>query len=84
MQVIIYGKENCVECNKSKLLCQMQSIRFQYLTVGQDISVEELQAKVGQSVRSLPQTFIERDGAQAFVGGYDALRRALQGATAAA
>jgi glutaredoxin 1 len=82
MQIIIYGKDNCTECNKSKLLCQMQSIRFQYLTLGQDISVEDLQAKVGQPVRSLPQTFIEREGSQAYVGGYDALRRALQSAAA--
>ena len=80
MQVIIYGKDNCTECNKSKLLCQMQSIRFQYLTLGQDISVEDLRTKVGQPVRSLPQTFIEREGAQAYVGDYDALRRTLQNA----
>ena len=58
----------------------MQSINFQYLTVGQDISVEDLQTKVGQPVRSLPQTFIEREGAQAYVGDYDALRRTLQNA----
>ena len=84
MQVIIYGKDNCTECNKSKLLCQMQSIRFQYLTVGQDISVENLQAKVGQPVRTLPQTFIEREGVQTYVGGYDALRRTLQNVAAMA
>ena len=45
-----------------------------------DISVEDLQTKVGQPVRSLPQTFIEREGAQAYVGDYDALRRTLQNA----
>lgn len=78
MEVIIYGKDNCTDCNKSKLLCQMQSIAFQYLSVGQDISVEDLQAKVGQSVRSLPQTFIKRNGTVAYVGNYEALRRTLQ------
>lgn len=82
MEVIIYGKDNCTDCNKSKLLCQMQSIAFQYLSVGQDISVEELQAKVGQPVRSLPQTFIKRNGTLDYVGSYDALRRTLQETTA--
>lgn len=83
MQVIIYGKDDCTECRKSRLLCQMQSVPFQYLTVGREISVADLQARVGRPVRSLPQTFIERDGAVTHVGGYDALRLALQGATAA-
>lgn len=83
MHVIIYGKDDCTECHKSRLLCQMQSISFQYLTVGREISVEDLQTRIGRPVRSLPQTFIERDGAITHVGGYDALRRALQGAAAA-
>ena len=78
MQVIIYGKDNCTDCHKTKMLCQIQSIAFQYQTVGQDISVEDLQSKVGQPVRSLPQIFIDRDGAVAYLGGYDALRSALQ------
>lgn len=77
MQVIIYGKDNCTDCHKTKMLCQIQSIAFQYQTVGQDISVEELHAKVGQPVRSLPQIFIDHNGAVAYVGGYDALRGTL-------
>lgn len=79
MLVIIYGKDNCVECNKARMLCQIQSIGFEYRTVGLDISAQDLQAKVGQPVRSLPQIFIQPGGATAaiHVGGYDALRQAL-------
>lgn len=77
MQVIIYGKDDCVECNKARMLCQIQSIDFQYHLVGQGVSVDELQAKVGQPVRSLPQIFIQQGGADDYVGGYDALRQAL-------
>ncbi|MDO5691654.1 MAG: glutaredoxin domain-containing protein [Pseudomonadota bacterium] len=78
MQIIIYGKDNCVDCDKTRMLCQIQSIKFEYHALGQDISLEELQAKVGQPVRSLPQIFVRRDGAATHVGGYDALRHMLQ------
>lgn len=77
MQVIIYGKDGCPDCDKSKLLCQMQSIDFHYHTVGTDISVDELHAKVGTPVRSLPQIFIRKEDAITHIGGYEALRRSL-------
>jgi glutaredoxin len=78
MQVIIYGKDGCVECDKSKLLCQMQSLAYTCHTVGEDISVEALHAKVGAPVRSLPQIFIHRDEITTYVGGYAELRQHLQ------
>lgn len=81
MEVIIYGKDGCTNCDKTRMLCQIQSIPFQYLSVGSDISVDALQAKVGQPVRSLPQIFIqEAAGADLIhVGGYDELRSQLAG-----
>ena len=81
MEVIIYGKDGCTNCDKTRMLCQIQSIPFQYLSVGSDISVDALQAKVGQPVRSLPQIFIQETvGAGLIhVGGYDELRRQLAG-----
>lgn len=77
MQVIIYGKDGCLNCDKSKMLCQIQSIDFSYHTVGADISVDELHAKVGQTVRSLPQIFVREAQATRHIGGYEELRRAL-------
>ena len=58
MSVVIYGKEGCVDCNKAKLLCQMKSVEFEYLTVGSDISLEKLAEEVGQQVSSVPQIFM--------------------------
>ena len=43
MEVIIYGKAGCVNCDKTRMLCQIQSLPFQYLTVGEDITAEALQ-----------------------------------------
>ena len=81
MEVIIYGKDGCTNCDKTRMLCQIQSIPFQYLSVGSDISADALQAKVGQPVRSLPQIFIQETTGADFihVGGYDELRRQLAG-----
>lgn len=77
MEVIIYGKDQCDACNKARLLCQIQSIPFQYHKVGTDISAEALQEKVGQPLRSLPQIFIRRGNGDSHVGGYEALRQTV-------
>lgn len=74
MEVIIYGKAGCTNCDKTRMLCQIQSLPFQYLTVGEDITAEALQEQVGQPVRSLPQIFIRTEEGSTYVGGYDDLR----------
>ena len=78
MHIHIYGKDGCTDCEKSKLLCQMQSLDFHYHTVGADISVDELHAKVGTPVRSLPQIFIQGDATLTHIGGYEELRQHLR------
>ncbi|MEN9465849.1 MAG: hypothetical protein RL217_2030 [Pseudomonadota bacterium] len=78
MQVIIYGKPNCPNCDKTKMLCQIQSLDYKHLTLDQDYSVEELNALVGSEVRALPQIFIEDNGQVRYVGDYNALRSELQ------
>ena len=78
MEVIIYGKEGCINCDKTRMLCQIQSLPFQYLLVGTDITAEALQEKVGQPVRSLPQNFISTEDGTTYVGGYDDLRTQLR------
>lgn len=77
MQVIIYGKENCVNCEKSKMLCQIKSVEFKTLLLGNDYTAEELQMRVGSSVRSLPQIFISEAGEDRYIGGYEELRQSL-------
>lgn len=77
MNVVIYGKEGCVDCNKAKLLCQMKSVDFEYLTVGSDITHEQLVEQVGAQVASVPQIFLMKDGEQQYVGGYNELRQQL-------
>ena len=62
------------------MVCGWNSARsnpFQYHTVGTDISVDDLQTKVGQPVRSLPQIFIQKATGLIHIGGYDELRQQL-------
>ncbi|MGE0582044.1 MAG: glutaredoxin [Steroidobacteraceae bacterium] len=82
MKVIIYGKSGCIDCDRSRMLCQIKSIDFQYHAVGSDISIDELRGKVGEATTSLPQIFIHRDDVTTYVGGYDELRSTLQRAAA--
>lgn len=77
MSIVIYGKEGCVDCNKAKLLCQMKSVDFEYLTVGSDITTEKLEEQLGREVASVPQIFMMKDGVQEYVGGYNELRQQL-------
>lgn len=78
MEIIIYGKEGCINCDKTRMLCQIQSLSFQYLLVGTDITAEALQEQVGQPVRSLPQIFVRTEDSTTYVGGYDDLRTQLR------
>lgn len=78
MHVIIYGKDNCINCDKTRMLCQIKSIDFQYHSVGSDISADELHTKVGHTVHSLPQIFLSEATRTRHIGGYDELRAALQ------
>lgn len=84
MQVIIYGKPNCPNCDKTKMLCQIQSLDYQYLALDQDYQVDELNALVGSEVRALPQIFIKDEGQVRYVGDYNALRTELQKASCSA
>lgn len=77
MQVIIYGKPNCPNCDKTKMLCQIQSLDYKYLTLDQDYSVEQLTELAGGPVRALPQIFIQETNELRYVGDYNNLRANL-------
>lgn len=77
MKVIIYGKDNCSNCDKTKMLCRIKSVDFQYRAVGSDISVEDLHGKIGHPANSLPQIFLDQGDVVRYIGGYEQLRMAL-------
>lgn len=73
MKVEIYGKVGCDFCDRSKFLCEMKGIEYQYYTLGLNYDVTELTARLGFAVRSMPQIFVD----DKHVGGYDALKEKL-------
>ena len=74
MNVTIYGKPGCTNCDKSKLLCDMKGVSYNYKTIGQDITLEQLNEMIGCSVKTVPQIFITSDGFTEYVGGYEQLK----------
>lgn len=79
MKVIIYGKDGCINCERAKMLCQIQSLAFDYRKLdGDEAGIHALRERVGAPVSSLPQIFLEHADGSDYVGGYDELRIRLQ------
>lgn len=76
MKIVIYSKENCPNCEKSKLFLKNRNISYEEKKVGRDIGRIEL-LDLFPTVRQMP--IIEIDGV--YVGGYDELTRKLDNVT---
>lgn len=78
MKFTVYGKPNCQHCDMSKQLLTMREKDFEYLIVGQDYDLPELQDKVFTATqtmpREFPQIFVANDDVEMYVGGFTQLR----------
>lgn len=78
MNVIIYGRPNCVYCERAKALCESKNINYVYREVGVDISREDLLEKIGEPVKSVPQIFIKNGDTERYIkGGYEGLSKEI-------
>lgn len=68
----VYTKDNCSFCDKAKMLLTMKGLSFNTVKLGQDITREELLAKI-PTARTMPQ--IMKDGQ--LIGGYKELENAV-------
>lgn len=68
----IYTKDNCTYCDQAKNLLRAKGIPFETLKLGEDVSREELLAKI-PTARTMPQ--ILKD--DKLVGGYTELKQML-------
>lgn len=77
MQVVIWSKANCPQCDKAKALLNAQEIEWMEKKIGDQYgySVEDLLAEV-PGAKSVPQIFA--DGKH--IGGYQELVKFLEGA----
>ena len=66
-KITIYGRPACPYCDLAVALCEQRGFAFTYIDIqASGMSIAELQAKVGQPVRTVPQIFV----GSRHVGGY--------------
>lgn len=54
---IIYGKQDCPQCDLAKNLCKQKNVDFEYKQLDTDYSLDELIELSPQPVRSVPVIF---------------------------
>ena len=68
MKAEIFGKPDCIHCEKAKFLCKQKEIEFTYQELGKDFEMGFILEKF-PGAKNFPQIIV--DGAH--VGGYDDL-----------
>ena len=69
-KIIIYSKQNCVYCDKSKHLVKSLNLEYEEKMFGKDFTTpDQLYEAVGKQVRTMPQIIID----DKHVGGYNEL-----------
>ena len=58
---IIYGKQDCPQCDLAKNLCKQKNVKFEYKQLDTDYSIDELIELSPQPVRSVPVIFEDND-----------------------
>lgn len=78
----IYGKNNCVWCDRAKSLLSSKGLPFKYLELGKDFDLEELYEAFG-SVKTLPQISHDFGGYTGWgiIGTYEDLVKWLKHST---
>ena len=74
MQAVVWSKDACPFCVQAKALLESRGIKFEERNVSKDWTREQLLAAV-PNARTLPQIFLDDN----YVGGFNELRRHLQG-----
>ena len=71
MKAEIYSTPICNFCKLAKNLLESKGIEFTEYQVGKDIDKDKLEEKVGNTVRTVPQIFVD----DKYIGGYQELER---------
>ena len=72
MKVEIFGKTDCIHCEKAKILCSQKGIYFDYQELGKDFEMGLILEKF-PGARTFPQIIV--DGKH--IGGFDDLEAFL-------
>ena len=70
MKVLIYTKDNCIWCDRAKILLDSKKISYNEIDLSDDIERLKFYEKIGDNVKTVPQVFIDDKR----IGGFQDLR----------
>jgi len=69
LKVEIYTKNNCIWCDRAKLLLDSKDIEFKEIDLSDDQKREQFYNSIGENVKTVPQIYID----DLRIGGYQDL-----------
>lgn len=75
MKVSIYTKDNCIWCDRAKILLDSKKISYNEIDLSDDSERLKFYEKIGDNVKTVPQVFIDDKR----IGGFQDLRVFLDG-----
>lgn len=70
MKVLIYTKDNCIWCDRAKILLDSKKISYNEIDLSDDSERLKFYDKVGDNVKTVPQVFIDDKR----IGGFQDLK----------
>ena len=58
MKVLIYTKDNCIWCDRAKILLDSKKISYNEVDLSDDSERLKFYEKIGDNVKTVPQVFI--------------------------
>lgn len=65
MKVLIYGKSDCIYCDKALEACDYHGLAYSYKSVSHEVYLKELKEKL-PDVKTVPQIWVD----DKHIGGY--------------
>ena len=70
MKVLIYTKDNCIWCDRAKILLDSKKISYIEIDLSDDSERLKFYEKIGDNVKTVPQVFIDDKR----IGGFQDLK----------
>ena len=70
MKVLIYTKDNCIWCDRAKILLDSKKIFYNEIDLSDDTERLKFYEKIGDNVKTVPQVFIDDKR----IGGFQDLK----------
>ena len=70
MKVSIYTKDNCIWCDRAKILLDSKKISYNEIDLSDDSERLKFYEKIGDNVKTVPQVFIDDKR----IGGFQDLK----------